>query len=137
MRRCAITLVLMLVGCRSPSSTSRPPDLGVAFDEAVEAYTLYVLPNSMAQPEGTDLDALQKQRLRRFEDASKVLHSAEGVAFLDRRLSGERDDLVLICGIHVLEESGQPAATAVIRRYVASPEPTVAVHANAALANAR
>jgi hypothetical protein len=134
MRGCAATLVLLLIGCGSSSSPSPPSNLNAAFDRSVEAYAQYVLPNSMAQPEGTDLNALQEQRLRRFEDESKPLHGADGVAFLERRLSSETDDLALICGIHILEASGQPAATDIIRRYAASQEPTVAEHARAALA---
>jgi hypothetical protein len=134
MRRLAVALSLLLIGCQAPSSASRPADFDAAFDRSVEAYTQYVLPNSMAQAEGTDLNSLQEQRLRLFEESSKPLRSRDGVAFLDRRLSSETDELVLICGIRILEEGGQRGAREVIRRYMANPEPTVAEHETAALA---
>ena len=137
-RLTAPTMILLFVmplsGCHSAAPRSRHREFGAAFDEGVAAYTQYVLPNSMARPEGFDLDAYQRRMLQTFENASAVLNSPEGVTFLDHRLGNEADDLVVICGIDILKRSGQPSAREVIRRYSTSPNSIVAEHASAALA---
>lgn len=135
MKCCAVVIFALLAGCNSVSPPAPSSSLDTAFKHAVDAYAEYVLPNSMAQMPGADLDALQTQSLQRFVAASNAFHSADGVAYLDRRLKKEWDSLALVCGIVILENSGEPTALDVIKQYVNHPDRTVSSRAMLALQN--
>jgi hypothetical protein len=93
------------------------PGLAKDVAHAVELCVQIKLPNSMARPEGFDINAHVGALQHEYRGKIRELSTADGVRRIDAFLSGEHDDLSVLCALEIAGETGRPEAAPILKRY--------------------
>lgn len=84
---------------------------GAQFEKIVPLCEELFFPNSMAREPGFDVNANQRSIEKRIEEGSRPLRTRAGLAYLNKRLAAEPDDVAQACIRRIVELAPtQPAA---------------------------
>lgn len=85
---------------------------GAQFEKIVPLCEEFFFPNSMAREPGFDVDANQRDLEKRIEKGSRPLRTRDGLAYLNKRLASEQDDVAQACIRRIVELTpAQPTAS--------------------------
>ncbi len=92
-----------------------------AVTDAVNHCVELKFPNSMARPQGFDINAHLAEVQKQYRGLIGKLSNPDGLRAVEAYLASEHNDVEVLCAIEITGETGRKEAVPILRKYLTSP----------------